>query len=119
MGKCIYAVLKRVILYVDEQSLPEGELVLAHILERQISYFADLDSLCGLMKYLGDSLWCQVLQITAEGFNKENPREPFSLWKMEHLDSDFKDLIAGLPNFDPAKRFAADEALSHVWFQDV
>jgi len=38
---------------------------------------------------------------------------------MEPLDSDFKDLIGGLTNFDPANRLTADEALSHNWFQDV
>jgi serine/threonine protein kinase len=97
-------------LYVDEKALPEGELALAPVLERQISYFADPESFDGL---LSDSPWCQVLEALRSGFNKKNPREPFVRWNMEPLNSDFKDLIGGLTNFDPAKRLTADEALSH------
>lgn len=52
-------------------------------------------------------------------FNKENPREPFYRWNVLSHDSDFKDLIGGLTNFDPAKRLTASEALSHTWFHDV
>ncbi len=106
-------------MYVDQEGLPEGELALAHVLGRQISYFADLDSLGGLFTHLGDSPWCQVLESLCCGFNKENPREPFALWNMEPLDIDFKDLIGGLTSFDPVKRLTAGEALSHHWFQDV
>ena len=111
--------LKHVILYVDEEALPEGEVALAHILERQISYFADLESLNGLLRHLGDSPWCQVLKALRDGFNNENPREPFVRWNMQPLGSDLKDLIGGLTNFDPAKRLTAGEALSHKWFHDV
>jgi serine/threonine protein kinase len=106
-------------LYVDQETLPEGELALAHVLQRQISYFADLESFNGLLRHLGDSPWCQVLEVLRHGFNKENPREPFYLWNMEPIDSDLKDLIGGLTNFDPAKRLTASEALSHKWFHDV
>ncbi|MCJ1476952.1 hypothetical protein MMC13_005622 [Lambiella insularis] len=116
---CIYAVLKHVILYVDEKALPEGELALAHVFERQISYFADLESFDGLLRHLSGSPWRQVLEALRGGFNKENPRKPFLRWNMEPLDSDLKDLIGGLTNFDPAKRLTADEALSHSWFHDV
>ncbi|KAL8978782.1 MAG: hypothetical protein Q9177_006310 [Variospora cf. flavescens] len=116
---CMYAVLKHVILYVDEEALPEDELALAHVLERQISYFADWESLHGLLRHLGDSPWCQVLEILRGSFNKENPREPFARWNIEPLDADLKDLIGGLTNFDPPKRLTADEALSHNWFHDV
>lgn len=111
--------LKHVILYVDEEALPDGEVALAHVLERQISYFADLESLNGLLSHLGDSPWCQVLTSIRDGFNKENPREPFARWNVEPLDSEFKDLIGGLTNFDPARRLTAAEALSHKWFHDI
>lgn len=111
--------LKRVVLYVDEKALPEGEVALAHVLERQISYLADLESFDGLLRHLGDSPWCQVLEALRNGFNKKNPREPFDRWDMEPLDSDVKDLIGGLTNFDPAKRLTAGKALSHKWFHDV
>ena len=92
---------------------------MAHILERQISYFANLESYQGLLRHLGDSPYCQILEVTVAGFDKEHPREPFAKWKMESLDSDFKDLVGGLTNFDPAKRLTAGEALSHNWFKDV
>lgn len=99
--------------------LPEGELALAHVLERQVSYFADLESFDALLKHLGDSPWCHVLEALRDGFDEENPREPFDRWNMEPLDSDFKDLIRGLTNFDPAKRLTADQALQHKWFNDA
>ena len=111
--------MKRVILYVDENALLEGELALAHVVERQISYFADLESFHRLLRHLGDSPWCQVLEVLRDGFNEENPCEPFVRWNMEPLDSDLKDHIGGLTNFDPAKRLTADEALSHNWLYDV
>ncbi|TAQ88176.1 hypothetical protein B7494_g3490 [Chlorociboria aeruginascens] len=114
---CIYAVLKRVIFAVDKEKLAEGEEILAVVLERQISYFADEDGLNGLLQHLGDSPWCEVLQVIRDGFNKTNPRKPFSLWK--NIDTDFKDLIGGLTNFEPTKRLTAHEALAHKWFSDV
>lgn len=61
-----------------------------------------------------------VFEVLRDGFNKENPRKPFSLWKnYVAIDADFKDLISGLTNFDPAKRITAHEALEHKWFKDV
>ena len=115
--QCIYAVLKRVIFAVGDEELAEGEEPLSIILERQISYFADEDGLNGLLRYLGDSPWCEVLKVIRDGFNRTNPPQPFSLWK--NVDANFKDLIGGLTNFDPAKRLTAHEALSHRWLRDV
>lgn len=114
--KCIYAVLRRVIFAVGEDELAEGEEP-SVVLERQISYFADEDGLNVLLNHLGDSPWCEVLKVIRDGFNETNPRKPFSLWK--NLDADFKDLIGGLTNFDPAKRLTAHEALAHSWFGDL
>ncbi|KAL9119080.1 MAG: hypothetical protein Q9187_004366 [Circinaria calcarea] len=114
---CIYAVFQRVIFAVGDEELAEGEDRLSHVLERQISYFAEEDGLNGLLKHLGDSPWCEVFGILLDDFNETNPRTPFSLWK--DVDSDFKDLISGLTNFDPAKRLTAHEALAHRWFGDV
>lgn len=79
--QCIYAVLKRVIFAVGDEELKEGEDKLAIILERQLSYFSDLEGLIGLLQYLGDSPWPQIFAVTAEGFNKEDPRKPFVLWR--------------------------------------
>lgn len=91
---------------------------LAVILERQISYFADADGLDALLKHLGkENPWCEILQVIRDGFNKSNPRKPFSLWR--GVDADFKDLICGLTNFDPAKRLSAHDALAHRWFAEV
>ena len=108
--------LKRVIFAVDERELAEDEEPLSVVLERQISYFADEDGLNELLKHLGDSPWCEVFEVIRDGFNKTNPRKPFSLWK--NVDADFKDLVGGLTNFDPAKRLTAHEALAHRWFGD-
>lgn len=114
--QCIYAVLKRVIFAIDDSELGEDE-PLAVLLERQISYFADTDGLDGFLEYLGDSPWREVIEVLRDGFGERNPRRPFSLW--QNVDPDFKDLIGGLMNFDPAKRLTAHEALTHRWFRDV
>ncbi|MCJ1250871.1 hypothetical protein MMC30_008099 [Trapelia coarctata] len=114
---CIFTVLKRVIFAVDGKELADGEELLAVVLERQISYFADADGLDGLLKHLGDSPWCEVFEVIRDGFTKTNPRKPFSLWK--DVNADFKDLIGGLMNFNPARRLTAHEALAHRWFGDV
>lgn len=113
---CIYAVLKRVIFAVGEEELGEGEELLSVILERQISYFGDEAGINRLMEYLGDSPWCEVLKVLRDGFNKNNPRKPFCLWK--DIDADFKDLIGGLTNLDPRKRLSAHKALEHKWFSN-
>jgi serine/threonine protein kinase len=115
--KCIYVMTKQIIFAIDEAELEEGEEPLAVILERQMSYFADEEGLNAFLKYLGDSPWCQILEVLRDGFNKTNPRKPISLWK--GIDKDLKDLITGLTKFDPAQRLTADEALKHRWFGDV
>ena len=109
--------LTRVIFAVDEEELAEGEETLSVVLERQISYFADEDGLNGLLKHLEGSPWCDVFKVIRDGFNKTDPRKPFSLWK--NVDADFKDLVGGLTNFDPAKRLTVHEALAHRWFGDI
>ncbi|KAG5301891.1 calcium/calmodulin dependent protein kinase [Histoplasma ohiense] len=114
---CIYVVHKRVILAVGEE-LDEGVDPLSIVIERQISYFADADGIAAFLNYLGDeNLWVQVFKIIRDGFDKENPRKPFSLWK--GADEDFKSLICSMTNFDPAKRITAREALAHKWFEGV
>jgi serine/threonine protein kinase len=89
---------------------------LAVVLERQLSYFSDLESLDGLLQYLGDSPWVQIFTVIADSFNKEHPRAPFALWKVE---PDFKDLVGKMTNIDPKRRITAQEALAHRWFADV
>ncbi|KAF2732067.1 kinase-like protein [Polyplosphaeria fusca] len=114
---CIYAVHKRVIFAVGEEELNEGVEPLAVVIERQISYFADEDGLSGFLKHLGDNPWVPIFEVTRDGFNKDNPRRPFSLW--EGVDEDFKNLICAMTNFDPGKRITAREALAHKWFEDA
>ncbi|KAF2176604.1 kinase-like protein [Zopfia rhizophila CBS 207.26] len=114
---CIYAVHLRVIFAVGEEELNEGVEPLAVVIERQISYFADEDGLSGFLKHLGDNPWVPIFEVTRDGFNKDNPRRPFSLWK--GVDEDFKNLICAMTNFDPGKRITAREALAHKWFEGV
>ncbi|KUI66996.1 Cyclin-dependent kinase 6 [Cytospora mali] len=114
---CLYAVLKRVILYVGEEEIGEGEEVLAHVIERQISFFADKEGIMAFLKYLGDSPWVQIFSVIKDGFNAENRRKPLYLWK--NVDPDLRDLIGKLTSFDPTKRLRAREALCHPWFEDV
>jgi serine/threonine protein kinase len=91
--------------------------LLSIVLEHQISYFADQEGLAGFLEHLGDSPWVNIFQVIRDGFGKENPRRPFTLWG--DVEADFKDLIAGLTNFDPKKRITAHDALAHKWFADV
>ncbi|OAT04987.1 serine/threonine protein kinase, variant 3 [Blastomyces gilchristii SLH14081] len=114
---CIYAMHKRVIFAVGEEELDEGVDPLAIVIERQISYFADEDTLNGFLKYLGNNPWVRVFEVIRDGFNKDNPRRPFFLWK--GVDNDFKSFIRATTNFDPEKRITAHEALAHKWFEGV
>lgn len=70
---------KKVIFAVADGDLKEGEEKLAIVLERQLSYFSNLESLDGLFQHLGDSPWTQIFTVIAEGFDKEHPRAPFAL----------------------------------------
>ncbi|KAK2733738.1 hypothetical protein FQN57_001965 [Myotisia sp. PD_48] len=114
---CIYAVHKRVIFAVGDEELDEGVDRLAIVLERQISYFAEEDSLKEFLKYLGDNPWVPIFGVIRDGFNKETPRQPFSLW--QGVDEDLKSLVCAMTNFDPKKRITAREALGHSWFKGV
>jgi serine/threonine protein kinase len=103
---------------VDEDELPDGIELLDVQLERQISYFADgFESVKGLIRYLGDSPWAQLVAMIVADFGADNPRRPFGMW--QHLDTDFKDLIVRMMNVDPTRRLTAKEALAHVWFAEV
>jgi serine/threonine protein kinase len=118
LAQCIYAITKRVIFAVAEEELEGGKVeVLSIILDRQISYLADLEGLDGLFEHLGDNPWAKVFEIILGGFSEEHPRRPFALWG--DVEADFKDLVARLTNFDPKKRITAHEALAHKWFADV
>ncbi|KAL3471236.1 kinase-like protein [Aspergillus californicus] len=111
---CIYAIHKRVIFAVGDDELKPGLERLALVIERQMPYFADNDSVDGFLAHLGDNPWAEVFQVTRDGFDKEHPRTPFALW--DNVDEDFRSLICAMACFDPAKRITASEALAHRWF---
>jgi serine/threonine protein kinase len=109
-----------VIFAVEEEELDDDLEPLSLVIERQISYFAEEDTLAAFLKHLGDNRWRIVFETLRDGFNKDNPRKPFALWKnYAGIDANFKDLISGLTNFDPTKRITAHQALEHKWFKDV
>ncbi|QVM12144.1 hypothetical protein D8B26_006779 [Coccidioides posadasii str. Silveira] len=107
-------VFKRVIFAVGEDELDEDVDRLSIVIERQVSYFADEGGMSGFLKHLGDNPWVRVFEVIRDGFDKDHPRRPFSLWK--GVDKDFK---SAMTNFDPKKRITAHEALAHKWFEDV
>jgi serine/threonine protein kinase len=108
---------KRVIFAVDDSEIPEGIEPLDIVLERQLSYFGDLEGVKGLIRYLGDSPWAQIIAMIANDFGAENPRRPFGLW--QGIDPVFKDLIVRMMIVDPTRRLTAREALVHPWFASV
>ncbi|KAK2768557.1 hypothetical protein FQN54_000413 [Arachnomyces sp. PD_36] len=114
---CIYAIHKHIIFAVDESELGEGEEILAHVLERQISYFADADGIQGFLEHIRQSPYIEAFRVIRDGFNKENPRRPFALW--EGVDPVLKDLVCKMTVFDPARRITAHEALAHPWFEGI
>jgi len=79
--------------------------------------FADAEGLAALLDYLGDNPWVQVFAVICDGFGKDNPRRPVRLWR--DVDEELLDLVAGLTNFDPARRLITHEALGHRWFDGV
>ena len=78
----------RVFLYADEKALPEGELALIRVLERQISCFADMESSDGLLRHAWDSSWRLVLETLRDGFSDYNLCEPFVWSNMEPFNLD-------------------------------
>lgn len=69
---------KRVIFAVDKSELGEDEELLAHVLERQISYFADEAGIQAFLEHIRHSPWAEVFGVIRDGSDKENPRRPFA-----------------------------------------
>lgn len=63
-SQCIYAMHRRVIFAVGDNELEDGVDRLAIVIERQISYFADLPGLDGFFKYLGDNPCVRIFEVT-------------------------------------------------------
>lgn len=123
ISQCIYVILRAVVFAPSPEDLEGPDMEpLSIILERQLSYFAEPDTFNSLLGHLGpESPWCEIFTVIRSGFNDRNLRKPFRLWKGEKpgFDEDFKDLVGGMTNFDPALRITAREALAHRWFADV
>lgn len=102
---------------MNEQTLGKSVDKLSVVLERQLSYFADPDSLRGLYRYQQDSPWVQKYNDIADRFGHDNPRTPISRW--QGVDEGFKDLVGKMTNIDPVRQITADEALAHPWFADA
>ncbi|KAI0813744.1 kinase-like domain-containing protein [Xylaria sp. FL0064] len=113
----IFLRLRSVIFLADGERKLDPTL---DILTRQISFFANWDDYDGFLKYLGRRHpMASSLRRIADSFDETNPRRPFTLWKSDLLDADFKDLISKMTKFDPRKRITAEEALNHPWFADA
>ncbi|KAL4738847.1 kinase-like domain-containing protein [Aspergillus similis] len=120
---CIYAILGRAILGPDKDFRnheSKGVLPALIRLQRQVSYFGDVDGITGFLKHVGDDvISCQLLRMLWDERADENiGYKAFSAWS-DVLDSGFKDLIQGLTNLDPAKRLSARQALGHPWFTRI
>ncbi|PGH33358.1 hypothetical protein GX50_03835 [[Emmonsia] crescens] len=95
-------------------NLTKGEEILAHVLERQISYFADAEGIQGCLDYICGSFYTEVFRVIWVGFDKQNPRGRFARWK--GIEPVLKDLVCQMTAFDPRKRITAREGLAHPWF---
>ncbi|OAF59192.1 hypothetical protein VC83_04335 [Pseudogymnoascus destructans] len=119
---CIYVILRAVIFAPSTEELEDPDMEpLSIILERQLSYW-EPGTFDALLSHLDpESHWCEIFTVVRSGFNVQNPREPFRLWKGEKpgFDQDFKDLVGGMTSFDPAMRITTRGALAHKWFSDV
>lgn len=104
---------------VCEEELEGGRVKpIVVILENQISYFADAEGFQALLDSVDlRQYWYDVLTAVISSFNEDYPMKSLSHWT--GMDQDFKNLLIGLTNFNPAKRLTAKEALEHKWFADV
>ncbi|PLB47152.1 kinase-like protein [Aspergillus steynii IBT 23096] len=103
-----------------EKHQAQGALPELIRLQRQVSYFGDVEGLGGLVRHVADDeLSCQALQMLWDDRLDENiPYRPFTEWS-DARDATFQDLIGGLTNLDPGKRLTAWGALGHEWFVGV
>jgi hypothetical protein len=76
-----------VILAVDEKEIPEGIELSDTVLERQLSYFSDVEGKDGMIWYLGDSPWAQLIAMLAADFNADNPRRRLHYGRKLNLTS--------------------------------
>jgi serine/threonine protein kinase len=109
---------KQVVLAIDDSKLPEEAVLEDVVIERQLSYFLDWNSVRGLIDYFGsDDPRSHYFTLVASKFNKDNPRSPVSIWPK--LEPEFKDLIVRMMKVDPRQRLTAEETLAHKWFKEI
>ena len=110
----IYVMLNEMVFRVNDDQLNTPDSW-RYILPRHISYFADEDSLNGLLQRIGEeNPFYQRFIDLAGSFGTGNPRQPFESW--EYVEEDLRDLVGKLTNLDPRRRITASEALQHPWF---
>jgi hypothetical protein len=72
---------------VPKEERGEDAELLAIVLEHQLSYFRDLESIIGFLECLHkgkrETAWIEVFQMLVSGLNAESPREPFSLRQLK------------------------------------
>lgn len=107
----------RLLFFVREKELEGGKHMLAIVIERQISYFADSEAFSAFLKLIKESQLLPAFEAAADVFVKDKPRTPFSIWT--DVDKDFQNLVCAMTSFDPTKRITAREALGHKWFEDA
>jgi serine/threonine protein kinase len=115
----MYAIMKPVVLVIDESKLPEGsipeDIVIESLIERQLSYCSDWNSVRGLIDYYGsDDPRSRYFTLVASNVIKGSP-----VSIRPELEPDFKDLIVRMMKVDPRQRLTAKEALAHRWFKVI
>ncbi|ORX93754.1 hypothetical protein BCR34DRAFT_629305 [Clohesyomyces aquaticus] len=108
---CVYSILGRVIF--DCGALPS-----IIRLQRQISYFPDRYSFNGFIHHVRDNEFdMQTLSDLWDDRAADcHSYRPFSGWK-EVDDASLLDAVVGSMQLDPKRRFSAQQALEHEWFQ--
>ena len=86
------------------------------ILRLHISYFADEDSLNGLLTHIGhENQFFSGLLDLAGSFTPGDLRRPFAYWHF--VQPELRELVCQMTNLDPRRRITARKALSHPWFR--
>ena len=78
-------------------------------------YFGPLSP--GLVKYVKNSPWCQVLIDFDRSFDKNTPRKLFRLWKdIKGLKPCDKEFFGQILNLNPILKPPVKELLNEQWF---
>ena len=115
----IYVMINHVMVFrVNDDQLKAADSW-RYILQRHLSYFADLDGLIGFLEHIGEEnpFYRRLIDL-ASSFGPRNLRKPFeSCWV--DVDPDLRNLVGKMTNLDTRKRITAREALQHRWFSQI